>query len=64
VLLGRVPAVLRVDIYAVAALLGGIVVVAGSRLGWRRGPTMLAGALSCFLLRVLSLWQHWNLPHH
>jgi uncharacterized membrane protein YeiH len=64
VLLGRVPAVLRVDIYAVAALLGGIVVVAGSRLGWRRGPTMLAGALCCFLLRVLSLWQHWNLPHH
>jgi uncharacterized membrane protein YeiH len=64
VLLGKVPAVLRVDIYAVAALLGAAVVVAGSRLGWRRGPTMLAGALACFGLRVLSLWQHWNLPHH
>jgi uncharacterized membrane protein YeiH len=64
VLLGKVPAVLRVDIYAVAALLGGAVVVVGSRLGWRRGPTMLAGALCCFALRVLSLWQHWNLPHH
>jgi uncharacterized membrane protein YeiH len=64
VLLGAVPAVLRVDIYAVAALLGGVIVVAGSRLGWRRGPTMLAGALCCFALRALSLWQHWNLPHH
>jgi uncharacterized membrane protein YeiH len=64
VLLRAVPAVLRVDIYAVAALLAGVVVVVGARLGWRRGPTMLLGATCCFVLRVLSLWQHWNLPHH
>lgn len=64
VLLRTVPAILRVDIYAVAALLGGVIVVAGARLGWRRGPAMLLGAVACFVLRVLSLWQHWNLPHH
>lgn len=63
VLLGKVPPVLRVDVYAVAALLGGVIVVAGARRGLPRGPTMLAGAAACFALRVVSLWQHWNLPH-
>ena len=63
VLLGRIPPVLRVDIYAVAALLGATVVVIGLRRGLPTGPTMLVGGAACFGLRVLAAWQHWNLPN-
>jgi len=62
VLIGRVPAVLRVDIYAVAALLGATLVVLGVRRKLPTAPTMLVGGTACFVLRVLAAWQHWNLP--
>lgn len=62
VLLNRIPAVLRVDIYAVAALLGATVVVTGVRRGLPKTWVMLAGGTACFVLRVLAAWQHWQLP--
>ena len=62
VLIGRVPPVLRVDIYTVAALLGATIVVAGVRRNVATAPMMLAGGGACFLLRVVAAWQHWNLP--
>jgi uncharacterized membrane protein YeiH len=61
-LLARVPAILRVDIYAVAALVGSAVMIAGIRRGMPRAWMMAVGAVVCFLLRVVSVWQHWNLP--
>ena len=62
VLLAQVPNVLRSDIYATAALAGALVMVAATKL--RVPPTLAAisGGLVCFLLRVISVWQHWNLP--
>jgi uncharacterized membrane protein YeiH len=62
IFLARVPNVLRSDIYAVAALAGAAVMVAGLRA--KLSPTLMAivGATSCFLLRVAAVWQHWNLP--
>jgi uncharacterized membrane protein YeiH len=62
ILLARVPAVLRSDIYATAALAGGAVLVAGLRLKMNPKLMMAVGAIVCFLLRVVSVWQHWNLP--
>ncbi len=62
VLLARVPAVLRVDVYAVAALVGSAVTIAGLTQGAGRPVMMAAGAVVCFLVRVVSAWQHWNLP--
>jgi uncharacterized membrane protein YeiH len=62
VLLNRIPAVLRVDVYAVAALLGATIVVTGIRRGLPRTMVMLAGGTACFVLRVLAAWQHWQLP--
>jgi len=62
VLIGRVPPVLRVDVYAVAALLGATIVVVGVKRGLPKTAVMLAGGVACFGLRVLSAWQHWNLP--
>jgi uncharacterized membrane protein YeiH len=61
-LLARVPTVLRSDIYAVAALAGAAVMVAGLSAGL--APTLMtfAGAITCFALRLVAVWRHWNLP--
>ena len=63
VLLNVVPAVLRISVYASAALLGTIVMLAGIRLGQPRGRAMAIGGVACLVLRLLAAWQHWNLPH-
>jgi uncharacterized membrane protein YeiH len=62
VLLAQVPAVLRADVYAVAALAGAAVLVAGLKLGGPRILMAILGAVVCFGLRVVAVWQHWNLP--
>jgi uncharacterized membrane protein YeiH len=62
ILLARVPLVLRSDIYAVAALAGAAVMVAG--LSLKLAPTLMTvtGSITCFVLRLVAVWQHWNLP--
>jgi uncharacterized membrane protein YeiH len=62
ILLSQVPAVLQVEIYAVAALAGSVVMLLGMRFGMSRTLMMWVGAVACFLLRIVSLWQNWNLP--
>ncbi len=62
VLLSQVPSVLRAEVYATAALLGSIVLVVCRRLRVHPTACAMAGAAACFLLRVVSVWQHWNVP--
>ncbi|MCF7547814.1 trimeric intracellular cation channel family protein [Pseudonocardia sp. WMMC193] len=62
VMLGRVPLILRSDVYAVAALAGAAVVAVGLRYGRRRALVLAAGFVVCFLVRMLAVWQGWNLP--
>jgi uncharacterized membrane protein YeiH len=62
ILLNRVPGVLQTDVYAAAALAGAIVVVVGMRLKMPRTLVMTAGAVVCFVLRMVAVWRHWNLP--
>jgi uncharacterized membrane protein YeiH len=62
VLLNHVPAVLRVDVYAVAALVGAAVLVAAVKGGVHRAAAMALGTVSCFTLRVVAAWQDWDLP--
>lgn len=62
VMLNRVPIILEKEIYAVAALVGAALQVAGQLLGW---PLMAApwfGAGVCFVIRVLALRYAWSLP--
>ncbi len=61
-LLAEVPAVLRADLYAVAALGGAGIVVIGAQLAWPPALAALAGALFCFLLRMLAIRYDWHLP--
>jgi uncharacterized membrane protein YeiH len=62
VLLAEVPAVLRSDLYAVAALAGAAIVAGGSMLHVQ--PVLLAatGGLVCFGLRMMAIRRGWNLP--
>lgn len=62
VLVAEVPAVLHRELYAVAALLGAACVVAGVALGFPPGPSTVAGAALCFVLRFLAIRRGWQLP--
>ncbi|SDN40263.1 trimeric intracellular cation channel family protein [Allokutzneria albata] len=62
VLIREIPVVLQREIYAVAALLGAVVVVVGRHVGLPQGPTVLAGATLIVAIRVLGLWRKWNAP--
>jgi uncharacterized membrane protein YeiH len=62
VLLADVPAVLRSEIYAVAALAGAAVVVIGDRLHLPPVATTVAGTVLCFGLRLIAIRHGWNLP--
>ncbi len=62
IFLARIPAILRVDVYAVAALVGATVMMITLRKGLPRVWAMIAGATACFLLRMLAFSQHWSLP--
>ena len=62
VLAGVVPVVLRREVYAVPALLGAALVIAGHGQGVR-GPGILAAAVALvFGLRMLGVWQDWHAP--
>jgi len=63
VLLMHVPAILRTDFLATAAIAGAAVLVIGRRLGLRPGWAALAGGTTCCVLRLIAVWQGWHLPH-
>jgi uncharacterized membrane protein YeiH len=54
-MIGRVPVVLRSELYAVPALVGALVMVAGVEAGLPAGPCAIAGALMCFVVRMLGV---------
>ena len=62
ILLARVPIILRTDVYATAALAGAVVMIAARKLGAPPAVAALAGGLTCFVLRIVAVWQHWALP--
>lgn len=61
-LVAEVPAVLRADIYALAALAGASVVVIGRLLHIPAAATTAVGALLCFVLRLTAIRRGWHLP--
>jgi uncharacterized membrane protein YeiH len=62
VLINEIPVVLRGDIYAVAALSGAVVVVAGHLLRLEPTAPAIVGAMLCFALRLVAIRRGWNLP--
>jgi uncharacterized membrane protein YeiH len=62
VLTAQVPTLLRSEIYAVAALAGGLVVVAGAAMHVSSTLGGMAGIAVCMSLRMLALYRGWKLP--
>jgi uncharacterized membrane protein YeiH len=50
------------DLYAVAALVGAVVVVIGNQLGFLPSAAAIVGAAICFCLRLLAIHRGWQLP--
>ncbi len=61
-LVNEIPVVLRADFYALAALAGAGVVVGGHLRHWPPTATTIAGAILCFLVRLIAIRRGWNLP--
>jgi uncharacterized membrane protein YeiH len=62
VLVAQVPQVLQRELYAMAALAGSAVVVAGPLVGASQTTTAICGALLCFALRWMAIERGWRLP--
>ncbi|HVJ09609.1 MAG TPA: TRIC cation channel family protein [Acidisarcina sp.] len=62
VLVAEVPIVFTAELYAVAALLGSIVVVLGHALSLPSAPAEAVGGFLCVALRLLAIRNGWRLP--
>jgi uncharacterized membrane protein YeiH len=62
VLVAQIPGVLQRELFAVAALLGALIVVAGDALRMPATLAATAGAVACFTLRFLAMRRGWQLP--
>jgi uncharacterized membrane protein YeiH len=62
VLVSEIPTVLRTELYAVAALTGAGVMVAGRALHLPSAAAAAAGAVLCFGLRFVAMRRGWQLP--
>jgi uncharacterized membrane protein YeiH len=62
VLLREIPLVLRREIYAVAALLGTVIVCVGDRLHVPVGPYEAVAVAAVFVLRLVAVRRHWSAP--
>lgn len=62
IFLAQIPAVLRVDFLATAAIAGAAVLLGARKAGLSAGWAALAGGGVCCLLRLVAVWRHWSLP--
>jgi uncharacterized membrane protein YeiH len=62
VLLARIPSVLHSDVYAAAALAGAAAMILALKLKMRPALASTIGIVVCFVLRMIAVHQHWNLP--
>jgi uncharacterized membrane protein YeiH len=62
VLVSEIPTVLREDLYAVAALAGAAVVVAGHLFHLSANAATIVGATLCFGIRLIAIRRGWSLP--
>ena len=62
VLVAQVPAVLKAELYAIAALVGAGVVVLGTALSLPVAWVVVSGVLACTGLRLFAIRRGWALP--
>jgi uncharacterized membrane protein YeiH len=62
IVINQTPRVLREDIYATAALLAAVLIVAGRALRLPARPLMITAGLAAFALRMAAVHYGWRLP--
>jgi uncharacterized membrane protein YeiH len=62
ILAAEVPLVLRSEIYAVASLLGAIIIALANQVQALGPPTEIIAAIATFALRMVSVWRGWKIP--
>ena len=62
VLLRQIPVVLRREIYAVAALIGAILVCLGRAVHQLHAPWLVCTAVVVFGVRMVAVRRHWSAP--
>ena len=62
ILAGRVPIVLRGELYATPALVGAVIVVVGLEAGAAVSVVAVPAAAVCLLWRLLAMRRGWNAP--
>ena len=62
ILAAEVPLVLRSEVYAVASLLGAIIITLANQAGVLGTPAEILAALATFVLRMVSVWRGWKIP--
>lgn len=58
----EVPLILQKEIYATAALLGGLIYCVGIKMGLGNTPSFVIGGAAAFILRGCALQFGWSLP--
>ena len=62
VLAAEVPLILRSEIYAVASMLGSIIIIIGAQIGFSGVPVEIIAAAATFMLRMVSVRRGWRIP--
>src|SRR5437667_9094447 len=62
VLAAEVPLVFRSEIYAVASMLGAIIIIVAGQIGFSGLPVEVVAAIGIFSLRMVSVRRGWRIP--
>jgi uncharacterized membrane protein YeiH len=62
VLAAEVPMILRTEIYAVASMLGAIIIIIASQIGYSGVLVEIVAAMATFILRMVSVRRGWRIP--
>ena len=62
VLAAEIPLIFRSEVYAVASMLGAIIVIVASQAGFAVIPSEILAALATFILRMVSVQRGWRIP--
>lgn len=62
VLAAEIPLIFRSEVYAVASLLGAVIIIVASQAGFSGIPAEIVAALATFTLRIVSVQRGWKIP--
>jgi len=62
VLAAEVPLIFRSEVYAVASMLGAVIIIIASQAGISEIPAEILAALATFILRTVSVQRRWKIP--